>query len=461
MTLAIRDTDAAAAVAHDIETAYRHRTPRSHAMHERAAASLPGGSTRAGTFYRPYPVYMQGGSGCRLIDVDDNTYIDCLSNYTSVIHGHGHPRLVTTLAAQAARGTAHGAPVEAEIALAETLRRRVPSVDLVRFTNSGTEAVMGAMRAARAATGRAKVLKMEGGYHGSYDAAEVSVDPGPSAPPWPAGKPDGAGLSPGLSGEVLVAPFNDLSTTAALIERHAHELAAVVVEPVIGAGGVIPATPEFLGGLRAVTESAGVLLIFDEIITFRLAPGGAQARYAVTPDLTAFGKIIGGGLPIGAFGGRAEIMEAFDVRRAGAISVSGTFNGNAAAMAAGCAALDLLTSDEIDRINALGDRLREGLQAAADHAGFPVRVTGIGSLGHIHAGQSANASITSYRTALEDSRPLAALLHLALLTRGAFLASRGMWCISTPMTATDVDAVIDAFGDAAQALAPAVSGDAA
>lgn len=457
MTLAMRDANAAVLAANDVEALYKRRTPRSCALHVRAEQVLPGGSTRAGTFYKPYPAYMARGSGCRLTDVDDNVYIDCLNNYTSLIHGHAHPRLTTVLAEQAARGTVHGAPVEAEVALAEAIRRRVPSVDRIRFTNSGTEGVMGAIRAARAATGRAKVLKMEGGYHGSYDAAEVSVDPGPTAPLWPAGRPDGAGLSPGLGGEVLVAPFNDLSTTAAIIERHSRELAAVVVEPVMGAAGVIPATPEFLRGLRAVTESAGVLLVFDEVVTFRLAPGGVQERCEVTPDLTAFGKIIGGGLPIGAFGGREDIMDAFDVRRDGAIAVSGTFNGNAATMALGCVALELLTPDEINRINGLGDRMRDGLQRVADRLRFPVRVTGVGSLGHIHAGRSADASITNYRAALEDSRALAAILHLALLTRGVFLAPRGMWSVSTAMSNADIDAAVDAFEDVATTLAPVVS----
>jgi glutamate-1-semialdehyde 2,1-aminomutase len=453
-----------AAVPHDavletvgahIEAAYRAQSPRSRALHERAARALPGGSTRAGTFYRPYPTYMERGRGCRLTDVDGNTFVDCLNNYTSLIHGHAHPRLLATLQEFGARGTAHGAPVEAEIALAEALTRRVSSVEQVRFTNSGTEGVMGAIRAARAATGRAKVLKMEGGYHGSYDAAEVSVDPGRNAPAWPTGLPDGIGLSPGLGGEVLVAPFNDLATTTALIERHRNELAAVIVEPVMGAGGVIPASPEFLRGLRTVTQDNGVLLIFDEVVTLRLAPGGAQERYGIAPDLTAFGKIIGGGLPIGAFGGRAEIMEAFDVRRAGAIAVSGTFNGNLATMALGCAALELLTPAEIDRINAHGDRLRSGLQDAADTVGFPAKITGVGSLGHIHAGRTRTQVITNYRSALDDSRTLASLLHLSLLTHGVFIASRGMWAISTPMTDSDIDEVIASFRRAAELLAPA------
>jgi glutamate-1-semialdehyde 2,1-aminomutase len=454
MTLTIGQDQSKATVAQAVEATYRMRTPQSRALHERAVHTLPGGSTRAGTFYLPYPTYMARGRGCRLTDVDDNVYIDCLSNYTSLIHGHAHPSLMATLSVHAARGTAHGAPVEAEIALAETIAHRVRSVEQLRFTNSGTEAVMGAIRAARAWTGRAKVLKMEGGYHGSYDAAEVSVDPGLDAPTWPTGRPDGAGISPGLGGEVLVAPFNDLTTVSALIDRHRRDLAAVIVEPVMTAAGVIPASEEFLRGVRAATEAAGVLLILDEVVTFRLATGGAQQLYGVKPDLTTFAKIIGGGLPIGAFGGAAAIMRAFDVRYPGAISVSGTFNGNLAAMTMGLAALDLLTAGEIDRINGLGDRLREGLQRAADESDFPALITGVGSIGHIHAGHPSSIPIASYRESRGDSRELAALVHMELLNHGVFIAPRGMFCVSTPITEATAATVVAAFREVATMLAP-------
>jgi glutamate-1-semialdehyde 2,1-aminomutase len=434
-----------------IEERYRARTQRSRSLHERAAEVLPGGSTRAGTFYAPYPAYMARGAGCRLWDVDGNEYIDCLNNYASLVHGHAHPRIVAALAEQAARGTAHGAPVEGEVALAEAITERVASVEQIRFTNSGTEAVMCAIRAARGFTGRPKVLKMEGGYHGTYDAAEVSVDPRTNAPTWPAGRPDGAGLSPGLTGEVLVGPFNDLATVADLIEQHRSELAAVIVEPVMFAAGAIPATEEFLRGLREATRLAGVLLILDEVASFRLARGGAQERFEVRPDLTTFGKIIGGGLPIGAFGGRADIMEIFDVRRPDAVFISGTFNGNAAAMAAGRVALDLLTTDEIGRINQLGDRLRAGLERAANDAGYPARVTGLGSLCHIH---QTRAPVRDYRTAASAERSAARLMHLDLLNNGVFTAARGTFTVSTAMQPADIDEVVDAFHEVVTGLKP-------
>jgi glutamate-1-semialdehyde 2,1-aminomutase len=259
-------------------------------------------------------------------------------------------------------------------------------------------------------------------------------------------------LSPGLTGEVLVGPFNDLATVAALVRRHRHELAAVIVEPVMVAAGVIPASEEFLQGLRAVTQDAGVLLILDEVVTFRLAVGGAQQRYEVRPDLTTFGKIIGGGLPIGAFGGRADIMQLFDLRRPDAVSHSGTFNGNAATMTAGRVALDLLTADEITRINGLGDRLRTGLQRAADDEAFPARVTGVGSLCHVHL---TSDDVHDYRSASPGSRRgLSGPVHLALLNHGVFAAARGTFSVSTAMGPTDVESVVSAFHTVVRSLRP-------
>lgn len=430
----------------DVESVFARRTPRSRALHERAQQSLPGGDTRASVFYRPYPVYMAKGEGCRLHDVDGNTYLDFLGNYTSLVHGHAHPRIVEAVARQAALGTAHGAPVEAQVALAEAVCGRVAAVDRLRFTNSGSEAVMQAIRAARAFTGRSGLLKMEGGYHGTYDAAEVSVDPGAGAPPWPQGWPEGPGLSPGLTGEVLVAPFNDLETTRRIIEAQGERLAAVILEPALTAAGTIPADRAFLEGTFAAARAAGILLILDEVVTFRLAPGGAQALYDVRPDLVTFGKVIGGGLPVGAFGGRRDVMALFDPGHAGGVVHAGTFNGNAMTAAAGVAALELLTPQAIDRVGELGDRLRAGLRAALERAGVVSAVTGLGSLAHVHF---AAPPIRDYRSAARGrSASVWRWLHLALLNRGIFTASRGMFVISTVMAEREVDAAIAAFGEA-------------
>jgi glutamate-1-semialdehyde 2,1-aminomutase len=424
-----------------LQAVYRERTRGSAAAYARALDVLPGGDTRTGTFFLPYPTFMARGEGCRLYDVDGNAYIDFLGNFTSLIHGHAHPKITAAIAEQAGQGTALSFPSELQVQLASEIRRRVPSVERLRFCNSGTEAVMGAIRVARAFTGRPKILKMEGGYHGSYDAAQMSITPGEDAPPLPMGTTEGPGLSPGMTREVLVAPFNDLEKTASIARAHQGELAAVLLEPAMTAAGVIPADPQFLRGLRELTRELGVLLIMDEIITFRFAFGGGQSIYGITPDLTTFGKIIGGGLPVGAFGGRADVMALFDPRRAGTISHSGTFNGNAATMAAGLVALELLDQAAIDRLNAFGERMRRGLQGAFDAEGVPAFVSGLGSLAHIHY---QPGRVRDYRASLAGKRWAARVMHLALHNAGFVGASRGMLAASTVMTTGEIDALIAA-----------------
>ena len=435
-----------------LQERYRERTPGSRVLHERATRRLPGGDTRAATFYLPYPIFVERGEGCHVYDVDGNEYLDLLNNFTSLVHGHAHPAITEAITTQAARGTVFATPVELQIALADVITDRVPSIELLRFTNSGTEAVMHAIRAARGFTGRSKLLKMAGGYHGGYDAMEVTVASGPDGPTWPVSRAEGPGLSPALVGDTLVAPFNDLETTAAIIHQHRHELAAVIVEPVLGAGGMIPADAEFLRGLRVATHDAGVLLILDEIITFRLAVGGAQQHYGVTPDLTTLGKVIGGGLPIGAFGGRAEIMGLFDPRRVGHVRHSGTFNGSPICVAAGLVALELLTPDQITRINALGDRLRVGLDASFRKLGVTGQATGLGSLVQTHLTQP----VRSYEDGAQSPGWFRTLTHLALLNAGILSGWRTSYNISTAMTDTDVRLASSTFERVLDELAPAL-----
>jgi glutamate-1-semialdehyde 2,1-aminomutase len=254
--------------------------------------------------------------------------------------------------------------------------------------------------------------------------------------------------------ETLIAPFNDLCATDEIIRRHKNELAAVLVEPVMGACGMIPAEPAFLEGLREVTRKHGVVLVFDEVITFRLAPGGAQQVYGVSADLTTFGKIIGGGLPVGAFGGREDVMSLFDPRRAGGIQHSGTFNANTATMAAGIAALELLTPERILEMNRLGSQLRKGLQQILDDAQVAAHVTGAGSLAHVHL---TDGLVRDYRSAARANTAGNRLLHLALLNRGVFSVSRGMFITSTALRECDVEFVLTAYADAVQELMPALS----
>lgn len=346
---------------------------------------------------------------------------------------------------QLPKGTVYATAIAAQTKLAEILTARVASVDLIRFTNSGTEATMNAVRAARAFTGRDLIVKMEGGYHGSYDDFEVSVHPDPSiAGPDGAPRPtlDAQGVPANTIDAVAVTPFNDIAAAERLLDERGDEIAAVIVEPVMGAGGMIPAERGFLAALRAMTVEHGILLILDEVMTFRLESGGMQEHDRVRPDLTTFAKIIGGGFPVGAFGGRAEIMEQFDPARPRPLWQSGTFNGNAVTMVAGIAAMESYPPEEVARINALGDRLRDGLNAALTTASIPGAATGYGSFVGLHF---AAEPVRDYRSAARGDQTLKRMVHLGLLLEGVFCAPRLMFCTSTAMNAMVVDEAVSRF----------------
>ena len=426
---------------------YRSRTMRSASLHARAVHRLPGGVTRSVLRYDPYPTYMTRGAVSRLFDADGNEYLDLMNNYSALIHGHAHPRIVEAIQSQVASGTDYGSPAEVQVALAEALIERVPSVEQLRFTPSGTEAVLYAIRVARAFTGKRRVLKFEGCYHGGYDDVLVSVDPGSGCPEWPEGVP----ADPAIDGtDTLVAPFNDLETTRAILEKHSSELAAVIVEPVM-VRGVIPATERFLRGLRKTALAHDVLLILDEIVTLRLAPAGAQALYDVAPDITVLGKLIGGGLPLGAVGGRADVMTRFDPSHATPAHHSGTFAGSPAACAAGLVALELLTPGKIIQLRSLGDRLRRGLQTAFASLEVPAQVTGRGSLIGLHL---TDQPVTDYRSGRSADREGMRWLHMALLNRGVFTRMTGAYFLSTELRESDIDRATEAVHDATEEIRP-------
>jgi len=426
---------------------YRQRTPRSAALMEEAARHLPGGDTRSTLYYPPYPLFVERGTGCWLDDVDGHRYVDLSSNHSALIHGNRHPQIVTAVEAQLGRGTCFPGPAVSQVELAELIHERLPSVERMRFTCSGTEATMNAIRAARAATGRPLVAKMEGGYHGSQDEMLVSTHPRPeTAGPLhaPNALPSSRGLGPGALAGVMIVPFNAEAEARALIEAHAEELAAVIVEPVQGSAGIIPADPAFLAMLREVTAAHGILLIFDEVVSFRVTLGGAQAHYGVTPDLTCLGKMVGGGFPLGVFGGRADLMSLFDPsRHAPAIPHPGSLNANPVSLTAGVAALRLLDAASMERINRLGAQLREGLQACFDERGVAARVTGLGSLFGIHF---ADDPVTSYRQVMRADTGRRHLLFLGLLNEGMVLDPRGVGCVSTVMGEAEVTDFIEAAG---------------
>jgi glutamate-1-semialdehyde 2,1-aminomutase len=332
---------------------------RSEELFARAQRVIPGGVSspvRAFKAVGGNPRFIERAAGARIWDVDGHEYVDFVASWGPMILGHAHPEVVEAIRRAAERGTSYGAPCEAEVELAERITRAVPSIQKVRFVSSGTEATMSALRLARGATGRAKILKFDGCYHGHVDSLLVAAGSGVAT----FGIPGTKGVTEGTAADTLVTPYNDLESFERAISEHGQKLAAVIVEPVAGNMGCVVPRPGFLERLRRRTQDVGALLIFDEVITgFRAGPGGAQASYGVAPDITCLGKIIGGGLPVGAYGGRADLMA--HIAPEGGVYQAGTLSGNPLAMAAGCATLDILTrAGTYQRLETLTDRLRQG-----------------------------------------------------------------------------------------------------
>jgi glutamate-1-semialdehyde 2,1-aminomutase len=352
---------------------------KSAALFERARRILPGGVNSPVRAFRAVggdPIFIQSARGAELVGADGRAYVDHVLSWGAIITGHAHPKVVEAVQRAAERGSSYGAPTEAEVQLAEAIAAVFPSMQMMRMTSSGTEAVMGALRAARGFTGRELVVKFEGCYHGGADYLLVKAGSGLAT----FGEPDSAGVPRGIAATTLVLPFNDLTAAGELLARRGSEIAAVIVEPVVGNMGCVPPEPGFLEGLRRLTSSCGALLVFDEVITgFRLAPGGAQQLYRVQPDLTTLGKIVGGGLPVGVYGGRREIMER--VAPLGPVYQAGTLSGNPLAMAAGLATLELLSEPGFHAgLDRLGAELETIFVEAARAAGVALCVQRVGSM---------------------------------------------------------------------------------
>ncbi len=448
----IRD---AARVEDEILSRYRARTGVSRARHEEARTFMPAGDTRAATYFAPYPTYMAAGEGAWLNDCDGNRYLDFLNNFTSLAHGHAQPGIVELAADQLTRGTVFGTAAEPQVALAKLLVERVPSFDMLRFTNSGTEATMMMMRAARAFSGRDIIVKMDGGYHGSHDFVEVSVSAGmgTDGPLMP--RLEGRGVPQAVLNAVMVAPFNDLAAMEALLRQHHERIAGIIIEPMPNSGGMVPPASGYLRGLRQLADEFDVLLLFDEIVTLRLSSGGYQQIEDVRPDMTAVGKIIGGGFPVGAFGGRAAIMQLFDPDAdADSLFHSGTFNGNNMTMTAGLEAMRRLDEAAIARINRLGERLQDGMNAIFKSQGIRAQCLGYGSLQQIQWTDEPVVTLTDARRAGEDMSRLRELLHLELLNRGLYTSNRGMFSISTPMSDGEIELALAAVEGALGCLKP-------
>ena len=425
---------------------FEHRTRGSGELDKRAQESMPGGDTRASSYYSPYPAYMAHGEGCHLYDHDENEYIDFLNNYTSLIHGHAHPPTVSAIQEQAARGTVLGSAAEVTVEHAEMLCNRVPSFESVRYCNSGTEATHLAMRAARAFTGRDIIIKMDGGYHGSHDYVQVNVQPDTSEEGLPRRRLTTRGVPAAVLEGMLVAPFNDLDALRDLLHAHSDDIAGIILEPAIGAGGGVEPEPGYLEGVRQLADSYGVLLIFDEIMTFRQDIGGFQSALGVTPDLTSVAKFIGGGLPLAVFGGRQEIMAPFAPSHPQTIPHNGTFNANNITMAAGLATMKEFGAEQVARINQLGQRLRKGLNAAFQESGIRIRAVGTGSIIRIHWSDGKIRTARDAVAAQEKALDFPRLLHLEMMNRGIFSAPRCQYAISTPMTEKEIDTAVAVMG---------------
>lgn len=429
--------------------------PKSREMFERARKVMPGGNTRTTVFIDPFPIYAQRGEGCRVWDVDGNVYYDCINNFTAMIHGYGHPAVTAAVVDQMPRGSAFGAPTESELDLAELLVERLPSVEQVRFANSGTEGVMMAIKAARAFTERSKIVKIEGAYHGSYDFAEVSLDSSPAN--WgdmPASTAYAKGTPKGVLDDVIAVPFNDTEALRAVFDAHGDTIAGVLIDPMPNRAGLIPARKDYLNAMVEIAHAAGSLVIFDEVISLRLGYSGAQGLWSITPDLTALGKIIGGGFPVGAVGGRADVMAVFDPTRGKpALPHGGTFTANPVTMRAGLAAMRALTPASFAHLDAIGSLLREGITASLARHGLNGQCVGLGSLFKVHF---TALPITDYRSVYPGAseRMKLDLFHKGLLDRGVLSASYGLFALSTSMTEEDAREILSAIGGALAAIAP-------
>ena len=419
---------------------------------------MPEGVSSTGKARHPYPIYIKKAKGTRLVDVDGNEYVDYLLSFGALILGHAHPAVMKRVEAQVELGLAFGAPTEVEAELAEKISEHVKSAELLRFTNSGTEAVNYALRVARGYAGRDKIAKFEGGFHGNFDNVLVSIT-AQSAQPASVAKPSNIPYSKGIGTntmrDVLTLPFNDSEVAASLIEENADELAAVVVEPVQGFSGTIPAGKKFLSTLRKVTRDEGVVLIFDEVQTaFRLSLGGAQEYYGVAPDMVVLGKIIGGGLPVGAYGGRREIMETLMASgKRGTVNrvfQSGTFNGHPVTMAAGLATITELENDPARTYSALnerGRRVREGLASIMKEHKTEAQVTGVGSFFNVFF---CDRPVTSVRDAVAADSSKSEAFYTSLLRRGIFGPTH---YLSTVHTDDDVKFFLNAADRAVSEMA--------
>ena len=417
------------------ERRYVTNNPTSAANYAASTTSMPGGNTRTVIHFSPFPLTFTKAEGATLTDADGHKYSDFMGEYTAALYGHSDPVISQAVETALRQGIVRGGANDNEAAFSAAICDRFPAIDRVRFCNSGTESNLYALQTARAFTGRSDIIVMKAGYHGGV---LYFGGPCPLNVPMPFHQ----------------VTYNDTAEAVAKIREVGDSLAAVIIEPMLGGGGCIPATSEFLKALREETRKTGALLIFDEVMTSRLAPGGLHGHFDIDPDLVTLGKYVGGGMSFGAFGGRADIMAHFDPREDGHWPHAGTFNNNALTMAAGLAGLtQVYTPDRVAAFNAVGDDLRAQLTAAIDSAGVPMCVTGMGSMAVFHFGPGP---ITTPGDAATVSGDLKALLHLDMIERGFYYARRGMMALCLPVTGDDTARFAAAFEDVLTHRAPLI-----
>jgi len=415
---------------------------KSAALYQRACKVLPGGVSRNTVLRQPHPAYVARGAGCYVTDIEGIKRIDFANNMASLIHGHAHPAVVAAVTEQLQRGTAFTLATEAEILHAELMCGRNPGFERIRFVNSGTEAVMGCLKAARAYTGRPKIAKVEGAYHGLYDYAEVSQTASPAT--WgdinnPASVPVAFGTPASALNDVVIIPFNDPERALAILDRHAAELACVLVDLMPHRVGLVPASAEFVRALHAWTRKNGALLVCDEVITFRSNFGGAQEWYDVRPDLTAMGKMIGGGFPVGAVAGSQEVMEVMNpLSDKYLFPLSGTFSANPMTMTAGRVSMELFDREAVLKLNALADRARTTIAEAIKVADVPACVTGGGSMFRVHMKAEVPENYRAAFVTPEEARLTKELLDHCF-DNGLIMINTCSGTLSTPMTGQEID----------------------
>lgn len=422
---------------------------KSAALYERAERRMPGGVSRNTVLRSPHPLYADRGEGCRLIDIEGVSRIDFSNNMASLIHGHADPGIIAAVTEQLQRGSAFMMATETEVRYAEHLCSRSPSFEKMRFVNSGTEALMVALKAARAFTGRHKVAKAEGAYHGGYDHAEVSQAPSPET--WgdeasPKSVPLVHGTPRATLEDVVIIPYNNPDRAIAILDKHKDDLACVLLDLMPHRVGLNPADREFIAAIREWATNNGSLLVLDEVITFRTEVGGLAQRYGVRADLTAMGKMIGGGFPVGAVAGRAEVMDVMNPKSAKLLFPhSGTFSANPISTTAGLAAMERFGADAVARLNGLADRAMRGIEAEIARTGMPASVTGAGSMFRVHMKATAPRNFReAFLTADEKAKLQTLIDHL--FDEGFVMINTCTATLSTPMTETEIDALVSAIG---------------